>query len=46
MKKVLMALIALSVWWKGATSLVDYTCVSDCMKQGYQWGYCQRICSY
>jgi hypothetical protein len=28
------------------TSAVDYTCMNDCMKKGYMYGYCQKICSY
>lgn len=24
----------------------DYTCVNDCVRQGYMWGYCRSICSW
>lgn len=27
-------------------SLTDYKCMTDCVNQGYQYGYCQKLCSY
>ncbi len=28
------------------TYMTDWACMDDCRDQGYQWGYCQRVCSY
>jgi hypothetical protein len=25
---------------------IDYKCMGDCMAAGYQYGYCQRVCSF
>ena len=24
----------------------DYNCQSDCLNKGYQWGYCNSLCSW
>lgn len=38
--------IAVALLPSKAEASVDYKCQSDCLNQGYSYGYCQSICSY
>ena len=49
MKKLIVAVllvlaVAATAWAR--YKQIDYKCVSDCLAQGYQYGYCIRVCSY
>lgn len=48
--KKLIILISLLLPVKGQSEQVnymtDYTCVTRCQMQGYQYGLCMRQCSY
>jgi len=50
MKKLFIALLSLISLSASAENFVvaqvDYTCINNCSSKGYQYGYCQSICSY
>lgn len=49
MKKIIVIALLLLVIATGiayAYCQTDYTCVGDCTRQGYMWGYCKKICSW
>lgn len=50
MKKLLLALLLVMVMTTMAYAYrfcnTDWRCVNDCIDQGYQWGYCKKICSW
>jgi hypothetical protein len=45
MKKILIVIVAMLAS-NVAYSATDYKCMGDCQAQGYQYGYCQSVCSY
>ncbi len=45
MKRALLSL-ALLLASQLAVAATDFKCMADCQHQGYQYGYCKRICSY
>jgi len=49
MFKILIVLLVLLAILSGiayAWCMTDWTCVSDCTQQGYQWGLCKKICTW
>jgi len=47
MKAIIIAiLIVIGLTGYIAWKQIDYTCLGDCLRKGYLYGYCKSICSW